>query len=356
MSRMDRPAEIIDADGHVYENDRELFEYVDGPYRGRETLLGFPFWPTIDGFQRGAIHARLGIHHSFDVTARDWVDFLDQARIARTVLYPTAGLATGLIRDPDWAIALTRAYNDWLAERFLRHDDRLTGVALLPLQDPAEAANELRRSVRELGMVGGVLCAVGLGQPLGDPVFDPVYRAAEELDCALGVHGGPAQGLGLERLQRFAQVHTLSHPYAQMTQVTSVVMNGVLDRFPRLRIAFLEAGAGWVPFLMDRMDRSYEGRRFEEYVGPVRRKPSEYFRSGRIFVGADPGETTLGDVVRRTGSGVLLYCSDFPHEANVATCRDEIGTLAANPDLDDQAQDGVFAANARRLYAFAQSV
>ena len=349
---MSRVGEIIDADGHVYERDEDLFPYVDGPYRGRETLLGFPFWPTIDGFQRGAIHARLGIHRSFDVTARTWVDFLDQAGISRTVLYPTAGLATGLIRDPDWAITLARAYNDWLTDRFLRYDERLQGVALLPLQDPAEAAKELRRCVRESGMIGGVLCAVGLSLPLGDPAFDPVYRAAEELDCALGVHGGPSQGLGLDRLQRFAQVHTLSHPYAQMTQVTSVIMNGVLDRFPRLRIAFLEAGAGWVPFLMDRMDRSYEGRRFEEYVGPVRQKPSEYFRSGRVFVGADPGETTLGDVVRRTSRQVLLYCSDFPHEANVDKCREEVATLAENAELDEEAQEDVFVTNACRLYRF----
>ena len=78
---------------------------------------------------------------------------------------------------------------------------------------------------------------------------------------------------------RFAQTQALSHPLSQMIQLTSFVMEGVFERFPRLRVAFLEAGAGWVPFLMDRLDRSYEAwsggpdREFSEWV---KREPSEY--------------------------------------------------------------------------------
>src|SRR5690606_6346021 len=121
---------VVDADGHVYESPTALWEFLPAPYAGRATVLGFPLWPTADGFQRGAIHARLGLHKTFDVDARTWLDFLDAAGIASTVLYPTAGLATGLIRDPDWAVALCRAYDDWLAARFLAESPRLGGVAL----------------------------------------------------------------------------------------------------------------------------------------------------------------------------------------------------------------------------------
>ncbi|MGE0682984.1 MAG: hypothetical protein AB7P69_19035, partial [Candidatus Binatia bacterium] len=101
--------EVIDADGHVYEKDQELFAYIEGSYAGKKTLLGFPFWPTIDGFQRGAIYAHLNVHKSFETSAQIWLDFLDQTNIARTILYPTAGLTCGFIRDPEWAVAVTRA-------------------------------------------------------------------------------------------------------------------------------------------------------------------------------------------------------------------------------------------------------
>ena len=140
---------IIDADGHVYENDGEIFEFLEAPFRGKRTVLGFPLWPTIDGFQRGAIHAHMGLHTSFECNAPLWLEFLERTGISGTVLYPTAGLAHNLIRDPEWAIALARAYNDWLYDRYVKASPRLRAVALLPLQDPGEAARELRRAVED---------------------------------------------------------------------------------------------------------------------------------------------------------------------------------------------------------------
>lgn len=147
---------ILDADGHVIERDPELLEYLDPPYRGNTALLGYPFFPTLDGFQRGAILARNGMYKDYNITAATWLDFMDQTVLESTVLYPTAGLALGLIQDPEWAVAVAKVYNNWFTERYHRvNPDRLRGVALLPLQEPEEAVQELRRGVTELGMVGG---------------------------------------------------------------------------------------------------------------------------------------------------------------------------------------------------------
>lgn len=346
------PCEIIDADGHVYERDEELFEHLEAPYAAKQTVCGFPFWPTLDGYHRGAIHARLNVHQNLESNASIWIDFLDGAEIERTVLYPTAGLTCGLIRDHDWALVLARAYNSWLFERYLRVSPRLNGMALLALQDPAEAAAELRRAVSELGMLGGVLTAIGLRRPLGHADYDPIYREAARLDCVLAVHGGPSQGLGLDVLDHFAQVHALSHPYAQMLQATSIIMSGVLDRFPTLRVAFLEAGASWVPFLMHRMDRSYEGRKFAEYVGGVTRRPSTYLTAGNVYVSAEPEELSLNQVTGLIGTDTLLFTSDFPHEANLARCRAEIDAVLRRPDLSDELKQKLLAGNARRFYRF----
>lgn len=342
--------EIFDADGHVYEDAREIFSYLEGPYAGRQTLLGFPFWPSLDGWQRGAIHAPLGIHKSFVTDADVWLGFLDATGISRTVLYPTHGLATGLIRDRDWAVALSRAYNDWLADRYLSRSPRLLGVALLPVRDPEEAARELRRAVLELGMVGGVLPAVGLPRALGHAEFDPIYREACALDRPLGVHGGPAQGLGLDALGHFAQVHTLSHPVAQMVQATSILMGGVLDRFPRLRMAFLEAGVGWVPFLVDRMDRSYRARKLDRFIGGARREPSEYLRSGNLYFGVDASERHLRHCIEAVGAERVLFASDLPHEVNPTLCREEIEELATSVGFAPRNRELLFAENALRYY------
>ena len=346
------PVEIIDADGHVFEKDAELFEHLDGRYAAKRTVLGFPFWPTLDGFHRGAIHARLDVHQALETNARLWVDFLDRAGIEHTVLYPTAGLTCGLIRDPDWAVALARAYNSWLFERYLTVSPRLHGMALLALQDPAEAAKELRRAVTQLGMRGGVLTPIGMRKPLGHAEFDPVYREAARLDCALAVHAGPSQGLGLDVLDRFAQVHALSHPYAQMIQVASIVMSGVLDRFPSLRVGFMEAGASWVPFLMHRMNRSYEGRKHAEYVGEVRRPPATYITGGHLYFSAEPGEESLAYVTQVIGTDTVLFSSDFPHEANLAHCRAEIDAVLRRADLAQELKAKLLAGNARRFYRF----
>ena len=237
---------VIDADGHVRESDQALFTYLPEPYRGKEALFATSFFPSLDGFHRAAAKVVDGRGRAVvNPSAADWLAYLDDTRIAATVLFPTAGLGFGLISDPNWAAGLAYAYNDWLYDVYLRAaPQRIKGMALIPLQDPTRAAAELRRAVGELGMVGAVLPSAGLPEAFGHPSFWPVYEAAQELDCVLAVHGGSAQGLGLERLRRLIEVRTLTHGFSQMIQMTSMVFGGVFDQFPGLRVAYCEAGCG----------------------------------------------------------------------------------------------------------------
>src|SRR5256885_16116068 len=117
---------------------------------------------------------------------------MEEGGLDTTVLYPTAGLGIGWVREPDFAVALCRAYNNFLHQEFLAVSPRLKGVALLPFQDVPEAVKELRRAVTDLGMVGAFAPAVGLRLPLGHPEFHPIYAEAERL-------GSPGAGLAPPR-------------------------------------------------------------------------------------------------------------------------------------------------------------
>lgn len=335
---------VVDGDGHLVERDAEIFEYLEPPYRGNAALLGYPFFPTLDGYQRGAILARTGIHKDYTINARTWLDFLDEVGIESTVLYPTAGLAFGCIQDPEWAVALARAYNNWLYDRFYCVDRRLRGVALVPLQDVSEAIKEMRRALDELHMVGVVLTGnsadMGTRRLLGDPAFWPFYEEAERLNCAVAIHGAVSMNLGLEAFRGFAAVQALEHPFAQMIQLTSMILEGVFERFPRLRVAYLEAGTSWVPFMMDRLDRAYHAwaaRERREYSEWVRKPPSDYIKSGNLFFSCEGGEESMRHAIERLGtSACLLFASDFPHETNAARAKHEIAELRERTDLSEQ--------------------
>src|SRR5439155_1341043 len=122
--------------------------------------------------------------------------------------------------------------------------------------------------------------ADGWARRLGDERFTPIYEEAQRLDVMLGIHasGSHLGGAGVELFPRFIQAHTCSHPFGQMRQLTSMIFEGVVERFPDLRLAFLEAGAGWAPYWMERMDDEY-AKRGEVEAPALKKKPSEYVRS-----------------------------------------------------------------------------
>ena len=349
--------QVLDADGHVVERDIELWEHLEPPYAGNEHVLAFPFFPTIDGFHRGAIHGRLGHHQSYTINAKTWLEFLDGAGMESTVLYPTAGLTFSSIQDPAWAVALAKAYNNWFTERHFRQSKRLRGMALVSLQDVPEAIKELRRAVTELGMVGVVFSAnsgdFGVRLPLGDQHFWPVYEEAERLHVPVAVHSGPSLSLGINAFNRFALTQALEHPLAQFVQLTSMIMEGVFERFPRLRVAYLEAGAGWVPYMMDRLDRSYDvwaSAKYKEYSEWLKKKPSDYIKSGRLYFTCEGGEQSLAYTIERIGFKTLMFASDFPHETNLERARHEVDELLERPDLADEAKQGILRDNVARFY------
>jgi predicted TIM-barrel fold metal-dependent hydrolase len=184
----------------------------------------------------------------------------------------------------------------------------------------------------------------------------------EKLGCALAVHVGCLHRLGMDSFRTYYPVHALGHPFSLMIQAAGMLAHGVFERFPGLRVAFLEGGATWVPFMMDRLDRSYHDGHAQLDLdgnllgGPkLGEKASDYFRKqlreGRIFVGFDCDDDGLGAAVQKAGPEPFLFGSDFPHEVfDAVKCRHEIDELLERNDLTEEAKAAALGGNALRFY------
>ena len=342
---------VIDADGHVLELNDELVEYLPQPWRDMEWHMSYSLWAGWDGYIRGIRMKGGSAGRGRGPNVNDWLDFLEVNRIERTVLYPTQGLTLGVFQDHDWAVALAKAYNDMHYERFMKVSPRIDVAALLPIQDVEESVKELRRCVLELGMPGAVLPSVVQARPFfGDPIYHPLWEAAQELNVPIAPHSGTAAYLGLEGLQNQAAAHCLEHPFAQQRQFTHMMFEGVFELFPRLRVAVLECGAGWVPWMMDRMDEEVE--RKGRFTKRLKKKPSEYFRDGNIFFTAEVEEGTLPLVAKYLRPDVILWASDFPHERDARQFGGDIPTLIERDDVDDSLKRAILFDNTCRLYGY----
>lgn len=343
MARM----EIIDADGHVTEPSEQLARYIDPAYRDYGPSSGARGYYPTDSWDR-SVRGTLGASAP---DAKSWLGALDRGGVDTTVLYPTGGLSIGWIREPDFAVALCRAYNDFFHHEFILKSPRLKGVSLLPLQDPDAAVAELRRA-HGLGCVGAMLPAVGLRKPLGHADFWPIYAEAERLGTMVGVHAtvrGP-HFFGADLFDRFVEVHTLSHPFAQMIQMTSLAFQGVFEAFPRLKVAFLEAGCTWVPYWLGRMDEEWEKRGALEATKCLS-KPSVYLTSERVFYPAEASEWLLGPTAAALGEAGIFYASDWPHWDHEFP--ENIHEMGKRADLSEELKRRVFGGAARRLYGLA---
>lgn len=118
-----------------------------------------------------------------------------------------------------------------------------------------------------------------------------------------------------------------------------------MERFPRLKIAALEAGCEWIPFLMDRLDMEYKNRAPQAPL--LKKKPSEYMKGGQIYYHTELWESELPYAIRRVGEDQFLYASDYPHEPDLA---EAVGQFEKRKDLTDEAKRKILSDNAKRFY------
>ncbi|HWS55129.1 MAG TPA: amidohydrolase family protein [Pyrinomonadaceae bacterium] len=372
---------IVDSDAHINEPMEAFERFLEEPYRARrpriiEDTLGLTrillegrLYPDPrlrqarggrhGGNGRGAGEATgargvIGCRGRIDGIPAGAADpearlrDLDLEGIDAQVAYGNLGVAVSALADKDFAVAMSRACNDYYADFCRASPDRLKCMAALPLQDIPASVAELKRAVTELGHAGAALPPNVNGRNLDHADFYPLYEEAERLGVPLGVHWGNGAYLtaaGSERFDTHFMTHAFGHPFEQMIALTCVVCGGVLERFPRLRFAFLEAGCGWLPYWLERLREHYRRRAAE--VPLMRREPLEYVTGGGCYFGAESDEAMLPAVLDLIGDDFVLFGSDYPHSDSAFP--HAVEKLRARADISEEARRKILGRNGLRF-------
>jgi predicted TIM-barrel fold metal-dependent hydrolase len=327
----------VDSDSHLLEPNQIADDYVAAKYR--ETA---PRVVERDGVAYMQIEGRLfdelpiaaagvpgglsdlnqTLHTKWDdvpAGAREpaaRLEVLDNEGLTASVLYPTIGLLYAGIRDAQLAAATCNAYNRWAADFCKPAPARLLAVGTVPLQDVDAAVAELGNIAR-LGLCGATIRPTPYNhRRLNDPAYDRFWSTAADLDVPIAVHGSFAidtvPSVASDRYPNSDLFfsHVICHPLEQQMASMDILCGGVLARHPKLRVAFLEAGSGWILYWLDRLDGHYE--KMGKLVPWMKEKPSDYFRR-QCWIAYDADETTLEYVVDHGLGENILWGADYPH-------------------------------------------
>src|ERR1700730_13000506 len=213
------------------------------------------------------------------------------------------------------ANAMAGASNAWLYEFCQENPERLLAAGMISPFDVGDAVAEARRCVRQFGFRGVFLRPNEVnGRNWHDPYYEPLWAELEELEVPLGFHEGSGSQLRPVGEQFGANTllkHVYSHPVEQMLAVGAFCAGGILERNPRLRVAFLEGNCGWVPFLLWRMDEHAEWLG-HGYAKELTMAPSAYFKR-QCFVSVECDEEPVKHVIDAIGDDRIVFSTDFPH-------------------------------------------
>ncbi|MCH7552870.1 MAG: amidohydrolase [Chloroflexi bacterium] len=338
---------ILDSDMHVVEPPDLWQRYIAPAYRDRAPI-GMDRYPrdfgvTVNGTAIGAADGNpmrvkakeadlaaknprylFAIQRKWDPNSQ--IQAMDAEGIDITVLFPTRGLfVLGLDSaatvgkkglEPEFAAAIAHAYNDWMYD-FCSYDrSRLYGAGMIAPHDIEGSVGEIRRCVKDLGFKAIFLLPGCVNKkPWHHSDYEPLWAACQEMDVPIVFHGGGRDHLtpdfGLEVFDLVTMWHTFSHPLGPMTALVSLIAGGIFERFPDLRAGFLEANCSWAPWLLYRLDETYQWRGRVEIPG-LTMNPSDYFRRN-CFVSVESDEDPVRWVVEALGDDNIVFSTDYPH-------------------------------------------
>jgi aminocarboxymuconate-semialdehyde decarboxylase len=265
---------------------------------------------------------------------------MDRAGVATQILSAWVNLtAYGL--DGATGARFCRMFNEALTGMVAAHPGRFMALATAPLQAPERAAAELHHAVEQLGMAGAEIGTTVDRTELDHPGLDPFWAAAEELGAIVLVH--PMDPLAGRGIARYFLDNAVGRPAETTIAVAHLILGGVLERFPELRVCVVHGG-GFLPYQRGRLDRAYHAKPELAAVN-LTRPPSDWLR--RLYydtVVHDP--QVLAWLVDFAGADRVLLGSDYPFEMGDP---DPVATLGAVPGLDDHQRHLILRGNLERL-------
>ncbi len=326
---------VLDSDSHIRETADDYRSRIPEEFRRiRQGIFPSDCWDRFLG--------RMGKQ---TIGTDGYVEDMDVEGIQLTVTYPTMGLNLCLVPQSDLQKALARAWNDYIGE-IQQQNPRMKGVATVSLKDVPAAVEELDRAVTKWRHPGVMIHTHGHKKNLGAEEFWPLYAEAERLGIPVCFHGNSWGAEGQDRWETFLQAHTVSFSFEIMQAFLGVLTSGVLERFQNLKVGFFEAGCGWLPYWLDRIDEHYE-RRSEE-APLLKAKPSEYVAGGRVYVSFDPDDAMLPYCMDRFGDDMWLFAADYPHWDTIWP--NATREVRERTDISDAQKRKIFFDNCNRFY------
>lgn len=354
---------VVDCDAHVTEFQSDFLPYLEDPFHsmlsgggGEDDEWGYlsNFYPTAGYFT--PMHAGKADVDAVRTPA-DVKRGMEMLNTDRVVLTPTLNLYLGMVHHDDLAAALAHAYNEWLLDVHLDTSDDRYGAAIVAAQKPEQAAEEIDDRANESGIAAVLVPSSGVHPPLGHERYDPIYEAAERASLPVMMHAGssgllrsfPMQFVGTSR---WLSAHVPYHAMEAMMHISTMLTQGVPEKFPTLKIVQQEAGLGWIPYFMHRFDAEYMGKRHDAPL--LKKPPSEYFRDQFYFTsqpieGSDDPTYVRNTVRAFGGETSLMFSSDYPH--NDFDNSDELFKIL-RAEFSTEELGNIYGGTAEEVFAF----
>jgi predicted TIM-barrel fold metal-dependent hydrolase len=358
---------IVDVDSHHVELDSwpDIIDRIEDPVLRDNGLQMIKNWPGADraalstfapGMTPQDVGGRIlhqaalaepvdddtGMHRDITLVRRA----MEAMSIDIQVVFPQPMLEIGLHPQPAIATQLLMAYNRWFTAMILAHEPRIKTMLGLPFDDPAASLRTVREYADHPGVIGFLVTSqrsVGVHRN----EYMPLYAELQERGMPLGFHAGPnVNDTMTSTMNKFLSAHAMSFVTCNMTHMTNWVINGIGERFPGLKVIWIESGLAWVPFMMQRLDHEYQLRQSDAPL--LTKMPSDYMRD--MFYTSQPLEITDMGLLESTfraidAENTLLYSSDWPHWDF-----DVPGRIMGIPFLSEQAKRNILGENSRKLF------
>ena len=281
---------------------------------------------------------------------------MDLDGVAGGVMYPSQGNTVWGLPSTDLLSAIFRAYNDWLADFCKPYPDRLKGLAMINVDDVDDAISEMERAAK-LGLVGAILPTQPLQHRYDHPVYEPLWATAQDLQMPLSLHVGGIRSRVALTAQEVEDLNADAVGFANIdspmrVSLAAIVLSGVFERYPKLRVGAVEFELVWAPYFMRRMDDTYKDRVAGHSGHRYKSKdllPSDFMASNVYY---SFQEDDLGIQLRHyMGVDNLMWGSDYPHgESTFPRSREIVEHILEGVPEEEKAK--IAGRNTARLFHF----